>query len=897
MARNKKELMTKPHLDYALEYIRRGWHIFPIYHVRDDGSCSCGSRDCKRIGKHPVPRNGFNEATIDEAKIRAWWAQDPNYNIGFCPSISGLVGTDIDCGINKKTGLPKVGRQTWDSLLADPSHQLPPALSVLTGGGGEHVYLKATRDIQKSEGRVGKDIDVRGVGGYLILPPSNHESGKSYTFKDGDRWPQAADKLGDLPEWLATLMDKPATPSRMVTGRAAAPSPGTSDRSTIADTPHDRLTLAQVQELLKAIPPDQRDTWMKFGFVMKTIAPWIGGESKAFDVWDEWAEKGEGYGGLKDQQRQWESFTTPTEHPIELLKQHARDNGWAPSAEFQKQDRATHIDAARRLLDELTETATSDDLRPLLAIVATLPQIDQDPFLKDIKRKTANRFGIGAMRDEMTAFQRASSPDQCDYGVIVAHQVLKQHFGNGKLLIRSIDKTFWRYNGWYWEPVKNDDEIRKLCVEQTLALGPLDATVNSVSQQALDLLEATQALPGDPLRLTQPPPPVINCKNGELWIKDDFTLELRLHQPESYLRYGININYDPEAQCPMFDQALRDIFQDAGTKETRPKAVEEMCRHMEEIIGYTIQPRRHYKLYLIFYGRGNNGKSKLVELITALVTEDCVHAGRIGKLENSEYLIAHLCNKLLFVDDDVDSNTVLPDGILKKISEAKLIQGRDPYGKPREFKVSVVPMLLANNYPYSKDLSRGTQIRAHVVPFTHEFKDGVDLNRKLFEQIISTELAGVLNRAIEGLKRLEARGGFKEPADCLKAKAEFMASANPLVAFIEQQCETVEQAREAIEGGLLLNLQLAKDGRLDERHKRDLRERAQVDLAKLEKDGIEQHVQEFYTRFKAWCETEGINWKPRKSDVERDLVHSGFYVGPGAGQKVVRGLRAKEPPM
>jgi phage/plasmid-associated DNA primase len=323
-----------------------------------------------------------------------------------------------------------------------------------------------------------------------------------------------------------------------------------------------------------------------------------------------------------------------------------------------------------------------------------------------------------------------------------------------------------------------------------------------------------------------------------------------------------------------------------------------------EIIGYAIQPRRHYKLYLIFYGRGNNGKSKLVEVITALVTEDCVHAGRIGKLEGSEYLIAHLCNKLLFVDDDVDSNTVLPDGILKKISESKLIQGRDPYGKPREFKVGVVPMLLANNYPYSRDLSRGTQIRAHVVPFGHEFRDGIDLDRKLFERIISTELAGVLNRAIEGLKRLEARGGFKEPLDCLKAKADFMASANPLVAFIEQGCQTVEQLRSEIEVQLQLDLENhSKPSRgrpvagVIPLSPDKLRHDAAAALARLEHCGIEQNIQDFYDRFKEWCEREGINWKPRKSDVERDLVHSGYYVGPGAHQKVVRGLRAKEPGM
>src|SRR5437016_1805235 len=123
MGKTKKQLKTT--LDWAMEYIARGWHVVPLYYARENSTCSCGNPKCNRIGKHPVPKNGFNAATTDEAQVRGWWREDPNYNIGFCPSKSGLVGTDIDCGTDKKTGLPKVGRQTWDSLLADPSHRLP----------------------------------------------------------------------------------------------------------------------------------------------------------------------------------------------------------------------------------------------------------------------------------------------------------------------------------------------------------------------------------------------------------------------------------------------------------------------------------------------------------------------------------------------------------------------------------------------------------------------------------------------------------------------------------------------------------------------------------------------------------------------------------------------------
>jgi len=48
-------------------------------------------------------------------------------------------------------------------------------------------------------------------------------------------------------------------------------------------------------------------------------------------------------------------------------------------------------------------------------------------------------------------------------------------------------------------------------------------------------------------------------------------------------------------------------------------------------------------------------------------------------------------------------------------------------------------------------------------------------------------LPGILNWALEGLARLRKRGDFKLPVDCVRAAQEFMAHANPLLAFIEDE--------------------------------------------------------------------------------------------------------------
>ena len=47
--------------------------------------------------------------------------------------------------------------------------------------------------------------------------------------------------------------------------------------------------------------------------------------------------------------------------------------------------------------------------------------------------------------------------------------------------------------------------------------------------------------------------------NGELWLADDGTVELRSHRPESYLRDCLDVAYDPKAESPEYDKAVGEI--------------------------------------------------------------------------------------------------------------------------------------------------------------------------------------------------------------------------------------------------------------------------------------------------------------------------------------------------
>jgi len=167
-------------LDWALEYASKGMPVFPLN------------------GKVPLTPRGFKDCTINPGTITEWWEAHPNANIGMpTGATSGWVVLDVD-----------KGNGGFASLAALPEGKLD-GLLVHTGGGGYHVYFKHPGFEIKNKTRLnGLDgIDVRGDGGYVVVPPSIHpDTGKPY------KW-SPFNKMGPepvvMPSWLIEMCKEP----------------------------------------------------------------------------------------------------------------------------------------------------------------------------------------------------------------------------------------------------------------------------------------------------------------------------------------------------------------------------------------------------------------------------------------------------------------------------------------------------------------------------------------------------------------------------------------------------------------------------------------------------------------------------------------------------------------
>ena len=172
----------------ALAYAKIGFRVFPVQ-----------PRDKIPLGK--AAPHGCLDATTDAAKIKAWWTEHPQANVGIACG-SGLLVVDID---------PATGGDESLDMLELEHGKLPLTPTVLTGGGGTHRYFAFTGKV-KNKVALEPGIDIRSEGAYVVAPPSVHPSGRRWEWEASSRIDEM--DMAPAPEWLVGRLLEPTGAQR-----------------------------------------------------------------------------------------------------------------------------------------------------------------------------------------------------------------------------------------------------------------------------------------------------------------------------------------------------------------------------------------------------------------------------------------------------------------------------------------------------------------------------------------------------------------------------------------------------------------------------------------------------------------------------------------------------------
>lgn len=150
-------------LTEALRYLSLGFSIIPV------------GRDKKPL----IPWKKYQKEKATSEEIKEWIIRFPDMNIGAVTgAISGIVVVDVE-----KEG---------------STEGIAPTATVKTGGDGWHFYYKHPgRPISNSARLIAPLTDIRGDGGYVVLPPSIHSSGNTYKWSDSAPIEQGFSNLPD----------------------------------------------------------------------------------------------------------------------------------------------------------------------------------------------------------------------------------------------------------------------------------------------------------------------------------------------------------------------------------------------------------------------------------------------------------------------------------------------------------------------------------------------------------------------------------------------------------------------------------------------------------------------------------------------------------------------------
>ena len=163
----------------ALQYASIGLPIFPI----------------RENDKRPHTRRGFYDATIEKAQLESWFnSSDVRvYNLAACPDDFGCFVVDCD---------GREGAISWATFAV--MFGVKAGLIIETPSGGQHHWFKG--QLPSSVRKIAPGIDIRGIGGYVLLPPSEINS-RGYRIVSGS-WQEIAQAPAGLYEYLQGRYEK-----------------------------------------------------------------------------------------------------------------------------------------------------------------------------------------------------------------------------------------------------------------------------------------------------------------------------------------------------------------------------------------------------------------------------------------------------------------------------------------------------------------------------------------------------------------------------------------------------------------------------------------------------------------------------------------------------------------
>jgi P4 family phage/plasmid primase-like protien len=231
------------------------------------------------------------------------------------------------------------------------------------------------------------------------------------------------------------------------------------------------------------------------------------------------------------------------------------------------------------------------------------------------------------------------------------------------------------------------------------------------------------------------------------------TEQLADHSPEHEFIGRSPVEYDPEADCPLWREFLQDVVPISADRDK-----------LQEYVGYCLMHwglPYHKALFLV--GPQASGKSTFLDTVRSLLGEDTVASLTPQEMVDERFSAADLHGAWANIRGDIPSGLIENAGTFKEIVAGDEIKAERKFEDPFSFNPTAKHMFSANQLPDASVDDDAFFRRILLVPFPTSVPKS-ERDPSLPDRL-DDELSGIMNWALDGYKRLQEQQRFTADRD------------------------------------------------------------------------------------------------------------------------------------
>jgi putative DNA primase/helicase len=323
----------------------------------------------------------------------------------------------------------------------------------------------------------------------------------------------------------------------------------------------------------------------------------------------------------------------------------------------------------------------------------------------------------------------------------------------------------------YDEVLKTDDWRERLEIENYAKLSE-SMRRRKAFVEAASVIEALN-ITSDALDRN---PWLLSVKNGTI---DVTTGEFREHRQEDMITKIANVDYDPQADCPLWKQFIREIMDFKA----------DVISFVQTAAGWALTGDISEQTMFILFGSGANGKSTFLNTIMYLLGDYAIATPTetFMRKNGDQYTndIARLRGTRFVTTTEAEQGRRLSEPLIKKITGNDQMTARFLYGEFFNFTPTFKIFMATNHKPVIKGTDHGIWRRIKLIPFTTRIPE--EKQDKHLELKLREEGPGILNWLLEGTRRWK-REQLKAPAAILNATDEYRGEMDVIGNFLKECC-------------------------------------------------------------------------------------------------------------